>query len=145
MLVSPRGWPDGATEQRPPDWAWRLELVHDVRTDDPERRRRSARDRSPRLRPRRSIRRSPLDGYAQAVARHASAAAENVQLRTIVAEFNVGAVRFRRDGDDGPLIARGELYSRNYKRMAAPPTAEINTLHEVPLVPTAEPRPTLGG
>jgi hypothetical protein len=86
----------------------------------------------------------PIAQYAAGVARHAEAAAGNVQLRSIVAEFNVGAVRFRRDEDDGHLIARSELYSRNYKRTPAPTEAAINTLHEVPLVPTAQPRPTLG-
>ena len=144
VLVSPRGWPDGAAEQRPPDWAWRLVLVPDVRSDDPA----GAGARPDQVRqppPPPFDPAAALEDYAEAVSRHASAAAENVQLRTIVAEFNVGAVRFHRDEGDGHLVARGELYSRNYKRKPAPADAAINTLHEVPLVPTAEPRPTIAG
>jgi hypothetical protein len=143
VLVPPRGWPDGASEQRPPDWAWRLELVHDTRGDDPG----AAGSRPDQVRqppPSPFDPATALEEYAEAVARHASAAAENVQLRTIIAEFNVGAVRFRRDDGDGLLFARSELYSRNYKHKPAPTSAAINTLHEVPLVPTAQPRPELG-
>jgi hypothetical protein len=143
VLVSARGWPEEATEARPPDWAWRLELVHDVRSDDAA----AADSRPDQVRQPPPAPADPTDSlarYAAGVARHANAAAENVQLRSIVAEFNVGAVRFRRDEGDGHLIARSELYSRNYKRTPAPPKAAINTLHEVPLVPTAQPRPTLG-
>ena len=143
VLVPPDGWPDGATEQRPPDWAWRLELVPDVRGDDPA----AAGSRPEQVRqlpPSPFDPATPLDEYAEAVSRHAISAARNVQLRTIVAEFNVGAVRFRRSPIDGTLTALGELYSRNYKHTPAPTTAAVNTLHEVPLVPTAQPRPQLG-
>ena len=143
VLVPPDGWPDGATEQRPPDWAWRLELVPDVRGDDPA----TAGSRPEQVRqlpPSSFDPATPLEEYAEAVSRHAISAARNVQLRTIVAEFNVGAVRFRRSPIDGTLTALGELYSRNYKHTPAPTGAAVNTLHEVPLVPTAQPRPQLG-
>jgi hypothetical protein len=142
VLVPAGGWPESADEQRSPDWAWRLQLVADVRSDDG-----TVTDARPdQVRPPPPPvfdAAAPVDGYAAAVARHGLAAAENVQLRTIVAEFNVGGVRFRRQ-PDGQLVARSELYSRNYKKKPADPQAAANTAHEVLLVPTTDDRPRIG-
>lgn len=134
-VVAPvRGWPDGTTQARDPDWAWRIDMLIDRRQDS---------DRPAEVRPQ-SIA-TPLDpahsrpGYSEVLGRHADAASHHVHTRAILFLYNIGVVSFEMNGG---LTVREELLSRHPDAPTADPAP--NTVHEASLEVTTADRPRIG-
>jgi len=154
-LLPTEGWPPGTNENiaKPPDWAWRLDIIRDERPEAA---------RSPNVRPVDLVPGNPnadvagnLDGYRRAAARHVKHLDKQVDnlltAREMLFASNLGLVRFERPAGSppGPLTAVQELWAlAAHSSGAAQP--EIMTLHKIPLeIPgTAPPgvraRPTIG-
>ena len=152
VLLPTEGWPDGTNENKlkPPDWAWRMDIVRDERAEAL---------RSSSVRPVDLVPGSPntdvsanLDGYRRAAVRHVRHLEKQVdnllQARQMLFASNVGVVHFERTPGT-PLTAVQELYAiAPHSSAAARP--EAVTLHRIPLeiVDTAPPairlRPTIG-
>ena len=135
VFVPAEGWPAGASLLRPPDFAWRLNVIGDMRAEA---------DRPEQARAPPSVAfdpGQPLKGYAAAVFRHSDSVPAAVPMRRIVFQHNVGLVRFRRGVNGLTLI--NEILSRNELHVPPPEQAEVNTVHEVPLSPPPDPCPIL--
>lgn len=138
VRVPAAGWPPGSVQRRPVDFAHRLALLSDVRSDA---------ERSsqlgallppfPAIDPA-----SPLPGYALTLQRHQSAMRLSAQVRTLVYPHNVGEVSFALDGGDGALRVIHDIYAR-VEHAGAGVRGELLTRHESPLEPSADPRPTI--
>jgi hypothetical protein len=128
VLLPTRGWPDGAAEVIPRDFAWRIDLLRDVRADGerPE-----------------SARAEPLtqefdaadalhgaNGYGALARRHQSAARKHTHTRSIGLFNKIARLTFAHRELDGRLVARSELLSIDHH---APFTAATDafTLHEL--------------
>jgi hypothetical protein len=152
VLLPIEGWPPGTNENaaKPPDWAWRMDIIRDERPDAA---------RSPNVRPVDLVPGSPnadiapnLDGYRRAAVRHVKQLDKELDYldwgRQMLFASNLGLVRFERPAG-GPLTAVQDLYAlAEHASAAARP--EIMTQHKIPLevAATAPPserlRPTIG-
>lgn len=134
ISVPTDGWPEGAEVVLPPDWAWSMDQVTDVRpdlerpesvrikvlaTDFPEVVNPAAHDRAPLTDP---------NGYAAVARRHAAAMRSRNQTRRLLFNNNVARIGFARDGD--ALVLRNELRSINPKQQPAGPP-DLYTVHEI--------------
>ena len=135
LLLPNRGWPEGTTVQRTPDWAWRVAICEDQRPPNqvPSGARPAAFEPAGDLN-------EPLgiDDYRQVALRHARQLAKVSHTRRVLFASNFGLVSFKQDANG--LTARHDLY-------AAPTggTAEVFTSHTVALDVPPEPMPTIGG
>jgi hypothetical protein len=155
VLLPTEGWPQGTNENKlkPPDWAWRMDIIRDERAEAL----RPASVRPPDLvpgNPNADV--APnLGGYRRAAVRHVRHLEKQVdnllQARQMLFASNVGVVHFERTPGTppGPLTAVQEFYAiAPHSSAAARP--EAVTLHKIPLevADTAPPdvrlRPTIG-
>ncbi|MGP4090924.1 hypothetical protein, partial [Streptomyces sp. KR55] len=136
-LVPARLWPAGATlpADKPPDWRWRLSLQRDQRPETA----RPVALRQPTL----SEELDPADpvaGYRRVAARHAQVAFTHFEhLRQMVFTNNIGLVSVT-GGSDGALHVVHTLLSKDAPDST---TCSDNTMHDISLAPTTEPRPEL--
>jgi len=102
-VVPTHGWPVGSGEERPPDWAWRLAMVRDQRSEAAA---------PPTLERRWIPVERPADPAATgSVGWHARAVRRLAYGRVFAFQPNVGVVTFERSGDDWSVrhVIAGEL------------------------------------
>ena len=141
LLLPTRGWPNGTTVERAPDWSWRFRLCRDQRPPNelPEPARFAPLDPE---KPNDDIA-VKIEGYRQVAQRHAKQLDRVSHTRQALFESNVGIVTFERK--DGRLLARQELHAQPLGAT----TPAIYSMHEVVLEAAAsdpvEPKPTIPG
>lgn len=147
ITVPTDGWPEGTQVSLPPDWAWSMEQVVDVRPD-------ADRPQSVRIAPLTedfpqsgglaAPTREPLtepNGYGAVARRHAAAMRTRNQTRRMLFFNNVARIRFERDGTG--LVLRNELRSVNPKQQPPGPP-DLYTVHEIRYgAPAQTPPPTI--
>ncbi len=136
VRVPAAGWPPGATQTRPVDFAYRLELLSDERPDG---------ERSTQLgsllAPFAAIDPiNPLPGYAATLARHQAGMRNSAQVRTLVYPHNISEVTFEDDG--GQLRVVHDIHGR-LAHADAGVRGELLTRHVTTLEPSADPRPQI--
>jgi hypothetical protein len=94
VLLPTEGWPDGTTENatHPPDWAWRLEVIRDVRPDASRPRAVQAAELIPGS-PGQDIQ-GNLEGYRRVAVRHAKQLDNIEHTRQILFASNFGLIYF---------------------------------------------------
>lgn len=135
-LLPARLWPAGTAipPDKPPDWRWRLSMQRDQRPDSS----RPVPLRQPTLSADVDAA-NPVPGYRSVASRHAQVAFTHFNhLRQMVFTNNVGLVSFRANGSSVDVVHT--LLSKDAPEST---TAAPNTVHEIPLAPTAEARPEL--
>jgi hypothetical protein len=137
VLIPIHPWPAGTSPSRPPDWSWRMNLLHDGRPDD----QRPVPARAKEL-PADFVTRSRLEQYHLLLDRHVDYVRKNLFGRTFVFTNNLGLVRFAITGDG--LEARQELFSV-HPDQSPPGQPQLYTIHKHLLEPTGDAPPTLGG
>jgi hypothetical protein len=136
-LVPARLWPTGTTipSDKLPDWRWRLSLQRDLRPDAA----RPTALRQPTLSAELDAA-DPVPGYRRVAARHAQTAFTHFDhLRQMVFINNLGLVSFAAAGG-GVVRVVHTLLSKDAPQST---TSAENTVHEVSLAATSEPRPEL--
>jgi hypothetical protein len=139
-LLPTLGWPDGTKENlaKPPDWAWRADVIRDVRPD-------SERPVSERAAP--LVPESPgqdvqanLDGYRRVVVRHARQLDQVNHTRQILFASNYGLIYFDKTGG---LKAVQDMFAAHSKA-ADPDAPDIYVRHIIPLEAAAGDAPKIG-
>jgi len=134
------GWPATSHIDPPPDWAWRMSLVGDVRPDKdgasdprPEDGRLAA--IAPDLDPS-----SPDDGYVAVLQRGEK------QLKTRIGRSAVFASQFGLLSFTGTIDTRGVRHELMYEHPAGKKDEDPKayTAHDISLVPTSDPQPSIG-
>lgn len=127
-VVPTHGWPTGSSEERMPDWAWRMAMARDQRPESTS---------TPTLDRRWTPVERPADPVAtSAVGWHARGVRRLAFGRVFAFQTNVGIVTFERSGEEWSVrhVIAGEL----------PPLAETGTtpaglqpyvVHRLPLTP----------
>jgi hypothetical protein len=145
VLLPTLGWPAGTAQrdERPPDWAWRAEIVRD---DRPEAERPAA------------ARAAPLDpaspdadvapdrsGYSRVAARHLRQIDNMNHNRQILFASNLGLVSFERRPEG--LFVIHELFATYPKANDADDreVPRVYTRHEIALDAAPAPPPSIGG
>jgi hypothetical protein len=137
-LLLSEGWPPGTEipAGKDPDWTWRITVVRDQRPNGAL----PTALRQPFLPAGAEL--NPLDvlpAYRALAARHATAAMTRFDhLRTVVFNANIGLIHIERDADRFTLVHT--LLSQDAPDSA---TYAPNTVHRMPLEPTADARPVL--
>lgn len=139
-VMLPTGdWPAGTTQEIPPDFAWRLRLLQDQRSDP---------DRPEPVRP------EPLPGefdsadplhgqrgYAALARRHAAGVRKHTNTRSVAIYNKVARLTFRHEGDR--LVASSELLSIDHHE-ESPDEPSPFTVHELAYdEPLATPEPAI--
>jgi hypothetical protein len=137
-LLLSTGWPNGTTvpDDKGPDWAWRLTLVRDQRTNNelPTALRQAFLPSTAELNPL-----DPLPAYRALASRHAAAAMTHFDhLRTVVFNPNIGLIRIVADAAGFELVHT--LLSQD-----APDSVSFseNTVHRMRLEPSTAEAPKL--
>lgn len=141
ISVPTDGWPEGTAIVQPPDWAWSMDQVVDVRPDD-------ERPQSVRIEalagdfPAAGAPLTDANGYGAVARRHAAALRSRNQTRRMLFFNNVALIGLRRDG--AGLVLRNELHSVNPKQQPAGPPDRY-TVHEIRFgAPAQTPPPVIG-
>ena len=126
VLAPTRGWPAGTAIASPPDAAWRLSLLEDIRAD-------AARPEPVRAEPLTAEfdAGDPLgspNGYAALARRHSAAVRRHANTRRIAIYNKIARLTFRHEGTR--LVARSELISIDHHNASAAPPAPF-TVHEL--------------
>ena len=131
VMLPTRGWPAGTTQTIPPDFAWRLQLLHDERPDvgppavvRPE-------PVCPEPLPGEFDAADPLrgtQGYGALARRHSAGVRKHTNTRTLAIFNKVARLTFRHDGDR--LVARSELLSVDHHAESADKPSPF-TVHEL--------------
>jgi hypothetical protein len=132
VLLPTEGWPDGTTETRPFDWAWRLdEVTRDERKDEE----RPAPSRVFPLDPANPTAdvAKDLPGYRRVAARQVRQLDQTNYARQIVFANTIAVVRFTRDGTG--LAVHQDLLA-THPLSPTPDTPEVYTIHSISLEPT---------
>jgi hypothetical protein len=138
VVVPSEGWPPGTTISRPPDWVWRTGLALDRRPDDgsPAARPSDAGIGAitPDLNPAASG-----DGYTAVLVRGEKQIKSRI-ARAVVYASHVGVVTLT--GDSG---SRSVRHSFHYEHPDGrkPNDPQVYTEHQLTLLPTADPPPTI--
>jgi hypothetical protein len=141
ILLPTLGWPDGTNEKKanPPDFAWRLHVVRDQRTDAqrPEAQRAAPLSFDP---PAKDMTAMAPDFQVLAV-RHAKQLDKMNFTRQMLFNTNLGAIRFERNGNVVTVIH--QLYSSHPKALL-PDKGEIYLEHRIDLDTPLEMAPFIG-
>lgn len=140
VVLPADGWPGGSSIDPPPDWAWRMSLVQDVRPDS---------DSAPDPRPEDGRMApihpdldasSPDEGYVAVLERGEK------QLKNRIARSAVFASQFGLVSFTGTNTARGVRHSLMYEHPAGRKDHDPRayTAHDMSMVPTSDPQPSIG-
>jgi len=123
-LIPATGWPETASQTRPPDWRWRAHVVLDERSDAerPEITRPEALPAGTDA--------GTVDGYRQLVARHVKQFKASKHGRQILMANNLGRIRFEQT--ETALNVIQELFTV-HPLAPDPKKAEIYAEHRVQL------------
>ena len=122
VLIPATGWPETASQTRPPDWRWRVQVVLDERSDveRPEITRPAALPAGTDA--------GTVEGYRQLLARHVKQFKASKHGRQILMANNLGRIRFDQTGDVLDVVQ--ELFTV-HPLAADPKKAEIYAVHRI--------------
>jgi hypothetical protein len=138
VLLVPRGWPDGTNEKvvHRPDWAWRIEVIRDRRTDAD---RPAAARAAPLLpaTPQQDVKEN-LDAYPHVAARQVKQLDNMNHTRQMLFATNFGAIHFEHTQvkvlgqPQDVIVAVHELYAV-HPEAPLPDKPEVYMRHRIPL------------
>jgi hypothetical protein len=138
VVLPADNWEPGSSISVPPDWAWRLSLVKDLRPDDNST---GARPSDGQVGPITSDINpaNPDDGYVKVLLRAEKQLKAKI-ARSVVFASNLGLVSF---SGTGPTLKVTHALMYVHPDGAKPADPQAYTSYEISLAPTADPQPTI--